>query len=375
MADKLKISIITVCLNSVETIERTIISVLSQTYTNVEYLIIDGASTDGTCEVLNKYKDRLAYYCSEPDGGLYHAMNKGLQHATGDIIAFLNSDDWYVEDALSCVGAQFERTKADVLCLGVTRENENGERNDRYSKVRIDEKGFERLEVFHPATFAKKSIFDEIGDFNTGYQLAADYDWLVRMKRHGYMIECINQVTTYYSDGGLSSKYWYEAQDESRQIDLRFAQSKEERADIDAIYENKKVYRKYYEMLEQKQLCYIDAEDMKQHIHGRVYIFGAGNMGKECRQLLQQNHIRIRGFIDNNKAMWGKMLEGYPVISPSEIDIENDVVVITVMQYEEEIKKQLIQMGMRIDRMIMFRFLKDKVLAKIRADMKSLQKI
>ncbi len=369
MADKLKISIITVCLNSVETIERTITSVLNQAYSNIEYLIIDGASTDGTCEVINRYKDRLEYWCSEPDGGLYHAMNKGLQRATGDVVAFLNSDDWYLEGVLECVASYFEKTKADVLCFGVTRENKDGRRNDRYSRVRIDENGFERLEVFHPATFAKKSIFNEIGGFDTRYCLAADYDWLIRMKKHGYIVQCIEQVATYYSDGGLSSKHWYEAQDESKQVDLKFAQSKEEKEDIVSIYNNKKIHRKYSEMLEQKQLCSINAEDMKQHIYEKVYIFGAGNMGRECCKLLQQNQIEIKGFVDNNEAVWGKALDGYLVVSPLGINIKSDVVVIAIMKYEEEIKNQLLQMGIQEDRIVMFSLLKDKICNKIKEEM------
>ncbi len=366
---RLKISIITVCLNSVKTIEQTITSVLNQTYPNIEYIILDGASTDGTREVINQYKDRLAYYCSEPDGGLYHAMNKGLQHATGDVVAILNSDDWYLEDALACVALHFKKTKADVLCFGVTRENKDGKRNDRFSRVRTDDNGFERLEVFHPATFVKKSIFDEIGYFDTEYRLAADYDWLIRMKRHGYTVQCIEQVTTYYSDGGLSSKYWNKAQDESMQADLKYAKSNEEKEDIISIYNNKKVYRKYCEILNQEQPGYINAEDMKQHIHEKVYIFGAGNMGKECYKLLRQNQIEIKGFVDNNQSVWGKMFDGYLVVSPSEIDNESDVVVIAIMKYEEEVREQLLQMGMRDDRMIKFSSLKNKVFHKIALEM------
>lgn len=90
----MKISIITVCYNRKDTIEQTIESVLNQSYADKEYIIIDGNSTDGTQDIIQKYKDRLAYWCSEPDNGLYDAMNKGLRHVTGDVIAFLNSDDW-----------------------------------------------------------------------------------------------------------------------------------------------------------------------------------------------------------------------------------------------------------------------------------------
>jgi glycosyltransferase involved in cell wall biosynthesis len=93
--EKMKVSIVTVSYNAAKTIEQTILSVLDQDYKNIEYVIIDGQSTDGTREIVEKYKDRLGYYVSEPDSGIYDAMNKGVKKATCDIIAFLNADDWY----------------------------------------------------------------------------------------------------------------------------------------------------------------------------------------------------------------------------------------------------------------------------------------
>ena len=96
--NNLKVSIITVSYNSVNTIERTIQSVISQTYDNIEYIIIDGCSTDNTQEIIRRYESHISYWVSEADGGIYDAMNKGIKHATGDIIGILNSDDRYHSD-------------------------------------------------------------------------------------------------------------------------------------------------------------------------------------------------------------------------------------------------------------------------------------
>ena len=113
--EKNKISIITVVKNSSKTIEKTIQSLLSQKYKNVEYLVIDGNSTDGTLEILNKYRENISLLISEEDKGIWDAMNKGVSLATGDIIGFLNSDDTYYENSLNIVNDYFKNNKIDFL--------------------------------------------------------------------------------------------------------------------------------------------------------------------------------------------------------------------------------------------------------------------
>lgn len=112
----LKVSVITACFNSEKTIEDTILSVLHQTYKNIEYIIIDGASTDGTLEIIQKYKDRIACVMSEKDEGIYNAMNKGIKRSSGDIIALLNSDDFYKDEfVVEKVVHEFENKNCDSV--------------------------------------------------------------------------------------------------------------------------------------------------------------------------------------------------------------------------------------------------------------------
>ena len=109
----MRISVITVCFNSKETLEQTIKSVVGQEYEDKEYIVIDGGSTDGTVDILKKYAEQIAFWLSEPDEGIYDAMNKGIKHATGDVIAFLNSDDWYEPDTLTRVAGYFLSNRID----------------------------------------------------------------------------------------------------------------------------------------------------------------------------------------------------------------------------------------------------------------------
>ena len=135
---KPKISIITVVYNSVSTIEKSIISVLDQNYDNLEYIIIDGGSTDGTINIVNKYKDEIDYFVSEKDGGIYDAMNKGLIQASGDMVAFLNSDDWYEADSLLKVSnAVINNPSAMLVCGQVRVVQEKG--NKSLESIRLNE--------------------------------------------------------------------------------------------------------------------------------------------------------------------------------------------------------------------------------------------
>ena len=114
--NNIKISIITVCYNSVNTIRSSIQSVLIQAYSDVEYIIIDGASTDGTLDIIKSFSDKIDFFISEPDNGIYDAMNKGILHATGDVIGILNSDDFYSDNqVLSMVADTFKQYKPDSV--------------------------------------------------------------------------------------------------------------------------------------------------------------------------------------------------------------------------------------------------------------------
>ena len=181
----MKVSIITVCYNSANTLEQTIQSVLSQDYPQIEYIVIDGASKDGTQDIIKKYQSSIAKTISEPDRGMYDAMNKGISMATGDVICILNSDDVYMNShVVTDLMAQMQKAHTDVVFADLILVNENNLDHilRYYDSGQFHPSRFQYGWMpAHPTVFVKKSIYDEVGLFKTDYQIAADYEMLIRI--------------------------------------------------------------------------------------------------------------------------------------------------------------------------------------------------
>ncbi len=196
------VTVITVAFNSAATIEKTINSVLGQSYKNIEYIIIDGSSTDGTKEIVSRYSDQLAYWISEKDSGIYDAMNKALVKSNGNLISILNSDDWYEDDIIEkVVKYHLEFYDVDVI-HGILRFIGTDEKPDlvigHYSSF-LD-KGM----IEHPTCFIKKSLYQTIGYFSLEYKSASDYDWMLRARAAGAKFMLIPEICTNFRRGGMS---------------------------------------------------------------------------------------------------------------------------------------------------------------------------
>ena len=181
----MKVSIITVVLNSAETIEQTINSVLNQDYKDIEYIIIDGGSADGTLDIINKYKHDIAKIISEPDNGIYEAINKGIKLSKGSIVAALHGDDLYAEQTTISQMVEFIRNNdldaayGDLIYV---------DRNDSNRIKRFWRPGKYKKKAFscgwvipHPTFFCKKEIFEKYGYFNSQLQIAADFELMLRL--------------------------------------------------------------------------------------------------------------------------------------------------------------------------------------------------
>lgn len=181
---KPKVSIITVVLNGQDTIEDCIKSVCGQSYPDIEYIIIDGVSKDGTLDIIKKYESKLNKIISEPDQGIYDAMNKGIGLATGDIIGILNSDDIYIDsEVIGSVVSAMQNKNTDT-CYG---DLQYVKREDTTKIVRYWKSGYFSKNKFkygwmppHPTFFVRKKIYERYGDFNKNFFIAADYELMLR---------------------------------------------------------------------------------------------------------------------------------------------------------------------------------------------------
>jgi len=179
------VSIITVVLNRKDTIEFAIKSVLSQTYSNIEYIIVDGGSTDGTVDVIKKYNKYILKWISEPDNGIYDAMNKGIKMARGQIIGILNSDDVYADNkVIEVVVKAIEENNADCCWSDLVYvDRENTDKIIRYWKSSEfkEEKLKRGWMPPHPTFFVKKWVYEKYGYFNLDFPIAADYELMLRL--------------------------------------------------------------------------------------------------------------------------------------------------------------------------------------------------
>ena len=214
----MKISIVTIVRNDAEHIAGTIESVLSQNYPDVEYVIIDGGSTDGTVEIIEKYRSQLAYFVSEPDTGIYNAMNKGIRKTTGDVIGMINSGDKYYPGAFQIVADAFGETPGRRIFWGDVQYEHLG---------RV--KGFRENKRYigafapHPSMFVPRAVYDEIGLYDESFRLLGDYDFMYRaVNVKKVEVLYVPELVAYYLEGGLSDQRIYRCLADELRVKIRY---------------------------------------------------------------------------------------------------------------------------------------------------------
>ena len=210
----MKISIITITYNSAATLPRALESVRSQTYGDIEHIIVDGASTDGTKELIINYQLSIlnsqspkVRWISEPDNGIYNALNKGIAMATGDVIGFLHSDDvFFSPDSIGQIAAAFESSGADVVYGDLEyRHGDKVVRRWRSNAFRLGDLKYGWMPP-HPTLYVRREVYEQVGEYDSWFRISADYDMILRIFTAGYKTRYIPQVLVVMETGGASNR-------------------------------------------------------------------------------------------------------------------------------------------------------------------------
>jgi len=345
-----KISVITVCLNSCETIEKTIESVIGQSYHEKEYIIIDGGSTDGTVDIIKKYENDIAYWHSFKDDGIYDAMNQGIDEASGDIICFLNSNDWYEDEVFEKIIASFEEENCDVVSGRVAWIIENQVMG--YSAKEVTKKDiYEKMIYQHPAMFVKSKLFEQYGKFDLTYKMAADYEWILRVYSEGANIKTIDRIITNFRRGGIS--YNKKCFEETREISLKYLPKELYDEYYDKIQDAYNLrmqlagFRECVEIIQKNEEAKRGVlKILKRHfgLEKNCSLFGYGLRAWECKNVLRALGIKIDRVYDNSKKKQGEVFDEFVIANPEMIS-EDELIIITSLNYEKEICAQLSELG------------------------------
>ncbi len=350
-----KISIITPTFNSEKHLEETIKSVLNQDYSNIEYIIIDGGSNDRTLSIIAKYRQRISYFISEPDKGIYDAFNKGLRVATGDIIYFLNSDDYLYESNVIGELAEIFSSRPNLAFVygnALVLDEKIG-----FKYIRGRAMSFQDLKTGemppHMGFFARKSLFEKHGYFDTQYVIGGDYDFVVKCFQSDEQNSLyVDRTIAVFRCGGISTdptKQQLMSQEQSAIIAKYFGIQPE----ISAVSEINGYYRTWLEclLLQSKGISSV----LHQNGIKKVAIFGTMKTALYLLADLKQEKIKVVSFLDNNPNMQNQNLFGIPV-NPSKwiaqnidkidailISIENNRDSIVIEQFREMVKNSPVQ--------------------------------
>lgn len=336
-----KISIITVVYNAAGTIERTIKSVIDQSYKNIEYIIIDGGSTDGTLDIIARYHSKLAYFVSEPDKGIYDAMNKGIKKASGDTIGLLNADDWYEPGALEVIAREYKNTSAHIIAGKTFLISKEGEKI--LCEHRPLSKMWEGLMSFHQAIFISKEAYSMYGLYDTQYKIVADHDLILRMYHGGCKVVMIDDVLVNFSSTGISSTAYVARHEERYSMIQKY---------MDYYFETREKITLYYEELIKKERFRFCRESAPAVIVATVnklganekkgsVIWGTGVCGNRIAEFFYRHNVAIDFFVDSDKQKQGTKLLGKDIRSPEKLRDYEGTVFIAVKKNAADITEQL----------------------------------
>ena len=331
----MKVSAITVCLNSKDTIEQTIQSIIGQTYKDIEYIIIDGGSDDGTKEIIERYRDHIAVFISEPDEGIYDAMNKGIRVSTGQIIGIVNSDDWLEPDAIEAVVNIFETEEIDIVYGNVNEIENNRPVSVLRSLEKLDDENvWTTMPVWHPATFIGKDVYERLGGYSTRYRISSDYEFIIRCVLNHEKFYYVDKVLSNFRNEGLSSRELQLYAEENRTIISEYK---------DRIKDYKKIldfYNEYIKCLIFEKKAANQTQEIVKTLsdmtggNREIIIWGLGNMGKICLEAVLKGGMTVKKVVDGGKT--GEHYKGYVIEAPQAIKNTDIPVLVAIMKFKKK---------------------------------------
>lgn len=345
MSNKPKISIITACYNAEKTIEQTILSVLNQTHENIEYIIIDGASTDRTMDIVEKYRQKVDVIISEPDQGIYDAFNKGVFNATGHYIHFLNADDYFVDkNVISKITSFIDENEFPIVAYGgvLVKDEKSGYIKEINKYVSIKEMS-EGSMIPHQAIFVKREKILEFKGFDINYKIASDLDLLSKLYlKYEKWFKYVPLRVVVFRLGGISSELL------NRQL-LRNEYQEILRKHFNSNFNigketNNEAYLKAWMqsiLFSNKRISNV----LKEKSIERVVIFGSGEISNMVAKDFTDNGIVVEAFLDNNIQTHNLVMNSIEIVSPTWL-IENSNKIQAIIfgfegNHEEEVLKQL----------------------------------
>ena len=354
-----KFTIVTVCYNEEDSITQTIESVLHQSYDNYEYIIIDGASTDNTLNILENYKDPTLRIYSEHDKGISDAFNKGIAYSKGEYLCFLNSGDYFLnQDVLRNVAKDLETHSEDIVCYSIKHIiNNYFPKNEKEGKEL-----WETSLIPHQGSFTKRDVFSRVGGFNTYFKVRMDYDFFSRCYRQGVSFKCIPRLIVCYDSSGVSSTDAYHVQKEGLAIRLLYKEEvdeneiqvmqyllkkngKTESVIQDELERQRKLVDKNFKIMMAMNSWIYALQNGKRIIQffekmsaRNIAIYGWGYLGKCLANELQNSYVKVKYIIDQNKKGINDDIEVYDW---NDLWPDVDLIVVTPFYEYKDIKNRI----------------------------------
>jgi len=337
-SDEIKVTIITVTYNAERFIERTIQSIIGQDYPNIEYIVIDGGSDDDTINIIKKHEEYIAYWISEPDGGIYDAMNKGIEVATGEWINFMNAGDSFARYfTLTQVVSDLEED-VEVVCGGINVMQDN--KSLLYlPPVELDNI-CNKFPCNHQAMFVRSVLLQKY-KFNLNYKIASDADMMMKLYSKGHKFTLLDYPIANYLKDGFWEENFIKAHIELLYIASQYCANQKELIRHTSLLELQNKSNYYALVSMQRFLEQLDKIKLR---YSKIALYGDGVIGRLFRAYMadQQPVVFDTFKYDHNN-----------IYSPSEIQkIEFDVIIITAIGREDEIKHLLFSLGVTNEKII-----------------------